>query len=268
MPGPIAALLTDFGYRDPWVGMMKGVLLGINPALQLVDVTHAIAPHCVREAAIVLSAAYRFFPSGTIFIVVVDPGVGGDRYALVVETPNYTFIAPDNGVLGPVLHETGIRRVIQVTNEVYCRPQISRTFHGRDVFAPVAAWLSRGVDMSAIGSDIDDYVRFELPQPRALANGTLEGEVMYQDRFGNLITNVSEARMAEEWGCGPRQTVAAQVDKHLIQGVDAYYAQRPLGVLGMLFNSWGFLEIFVNQGRAGEMTGVKEGFPIRMWQAT
>ncbi|MBI3327018.1 MAG: SAM-dependent chlorinase/fluorinase [Nitrospinae bacterium] len=266
MPRPIVALLTDFGYRDPWVGMMKGVMLGINPTLQLIDITHEITPQRVCEAAIVLSVAYPYFPSGTIYLVVVDPGVGGARRALVAETANHIFIAPDNGVVGPVLEGTGVRRVIQLTNDAYFRPQISRTFHGRDVFAPVAAWLSRGVDVGAMGQAIDDYARLELPQPRALANGTLEGELMYQDRFGNFITSLSEAWVAQQWGPAPWAAVAAQIENYVIHGLDSYYAQRPPAELGMIFNSWGFLEIFVNQGHAGQLTGVSEGTPIRVWQ--
>lgn len=268
MVGPIATLLTDFGYRDPWVGMMKGVMLGINPSLRLVDLTHEIAPQCVREAATVLSVAYRSFPAGTIFLVVVDPGVGGARRALVAETTHYTFIAPDNGVLGPILDELQVCRVVHATNDVYFRPQISRTFHGRDVFAPVAAWLSRGVDVEALGSTIDDYARLELPCPRALASGTLAGEVIYQDRFGNLITDLSEAWLAQQWGHVRGEAVTAQLGPHVVKGLNSYYAQRPRGGVGMLFNSWGLLEIFVNQGHAGQMTGVSEGTPIRLWQAS
>jgi len=261
-------MLTDFGYRDPWVGIMKGVMLGINPALQLIDITHEITPQSVREAAIVLSAAYRYFPPGTIFLIVVDPGVGGGRRALVAQAPPYAFIVPDNGVLGPVLDEGEGCRVTHVTNAVYFRAPVSRTFHGRDVFAPVAAWLSRGIDASTMGSLIDDYVRLELPQPRMLADRTLAGEVMYQDRFGNLITNLSEAWVTRQWGDIPQGTVVAQLGEHVIEGLDAYYAQRPPGALGMLCNSWGYLEFFVNQGHAGQRTGISEGTPIRVWRTS
>ena len=265
MAPPIASLLTDFGSRDPFVGMMKGVMVGINPALCLIDITHEIAPQHVQEAAIVLSAAYQYFPRGTIFVVVVDPGVGGTRRALVAETTQYTFVAPDNGVLGPVLDDTVVRRVIHVTNDVYFRRPLSRTFHGRDVFGPVAAWLSCGVDGGTLGATIDDYARWQLPRPYVHAEKTLEGEVIYQDRFGNLITNLSEAWVAEHRGPAPCQAMAAQIENHVIRGLDSHYAQRPPGELGMLFNSWGFLEIFVNRGHAGETTGAAHGSLVRLW---
>ncbi len=265
MSGPIAGLLTDFGYRDPSVGMMKGVMVGINPTLRLIDITHKIAPQHVREAAIVLSAAYRHFPPGTIFVVVVDPGVGGTRRALIAETSQYTFVAPDNGVLSPALGDTEVRRVVDVTNDAYFRRPLSRTFHGRDVFGPVAAWLSRGVDGGAMGATIHDYARLQLPLPRAHADNTLEGEVIYQDRFGNLITNLSELWVAHCWGPPPWRAMAAQIENHIIRGLDSHYAQRPPGELGMIFNSWGFLEIFVNRGHAGEMTRAADGCLVRLW---
>lgn len=266
MAVPIAALLTDFGYRDPYVAMMKGVLLGINPSLQLVDITHDITPQRVREAALVLSASYRFFPPGTIFVVVVDPGVGGTRRALIAEIPHFTFLAPDNGVLDLVLEEGETCRVMHVTNETYFRPQVSRTFHGRDIFAPVAAWLSRGVDPSVLGPPIADYVGLSLPRPRVLPDGSLAGEVMYEDRFGNLITNLSEAWVGQQWGPGPWGGVTGQLDRHLVSGLNDYYAQRPPGAVGMIFDSWGFLEVFVYQGHAGRMLGAGEGTPVRVWQ--
>src|SRR5919108_2284122 len=166
MSSRILGLLTDFGYRDPFVGIMKGVMLGINPDIRLIDIGHDITPQRIREAAIILAVSFPYFPSQTIFLVVVDPVVGGARRPIIAETTEYIFVAPDNGVLGPVLGQARDFRVIHATETTYFRQPVSRTFHGRDVFAPVAAWLSCGVEPRAMGPTIDDYVRLELPRPR------------------------------------------------------------------------------------------------------
>jgi S-adenosyl-L-methionine hydrolase (adenosine-forming) len=264
MPSRIIALLTDFGDRDPFVGIMKGVMLGINPNLQLVDISHEITPQRVREAAIVLSVTFPYFPLHTIFVVVVDPGVGGARRPLIVETAEHLFVGPDNGVLGPVLGQTDVRCVIHATQAQYFRRPISRTFHGRDVFAPLAAWLSQGVEVRDMGPAIDDYERLELPRPSARLDGGLEGEVLYQDRFGNLMTNLSAAFMTEIWGPLPWQDVRACIEAAVIRGLDSYYSQRPPQDLGMVINSWGLLEIFANGGNAAQATGAVEGSPVRI----
>jgi S-adenosyl-L-methionine hydrolase (adenosine-forming) len=262
----LVALLTDFGLRDPFVGMMKGVMLGINPALQIVDVSHDITPQHVREAALVLSVTQPYFPSKTIFVVVVDPGVGGTRRALVAETADHLFVAPDNGVLGPVLERAEVRRVVHASHPAYFRRVISRTFHGRDIFAPLAAWLSHGIDPEALGATIDDYVRLSLARPYAVGDGTLVGEVIYQDRFGNLMTNLSETWLAEQWGAVPSDGVALQIEGSLIRGINTYYAQRARHELGMIVNSWGLLEVFAYGGQAAVLTGAAEGSPVRIWR--
>jgi S-adenosylmethionine hydrolase len=265
MASHLVALLTDFGLRDPFVGMMKGVMLGINPTLQIVDVSHDITPQHVREAALMLSVAQPYFPSRTIFVVVVDPGVGGTRRALVAETADHLFVAPDNGVLGPILERDEVRRVVHASHPAYVRKSISRTFHGRDVFAPIAAWLSQGIDPGHLGSTINDYVRLPLPHPHALGDGTLTGQIIYQDHFGNLITNLSEAWLAKQWGTIPSDEVMVQIEQAVIRGVDDYYSQRSPGELGMIMNSWGLLEVFVYGGKAAMVTGAAEGSPIKIW---
>jgi hypothetical protein len=262
MSSRIIALLTDFGHRDPFVGIMKGVMLGINPELHLIDISHTITPQRLREAAIILSATYPYFPSHTIFLVVVDPGVGGTRRPIVVETAEHLFVAPDNGVLGPVLGRAEVRRVIHATETRYFRQPISRTFHGRDVFAPVAAWLSRGILAYEMGVTIDDYQRLELPQPRVEAGGELIGEVIYQDRFGNLITNIAEASVTDLWGQPPWQGIEAHIEASVIRGLDSHYAQRPPHELGIIINSWGLFEIFANSGNAAQATGAGEGSSV------
>jgi S-adenosyl-L-methionine hydrolase (adenosine-forming) len=265
MTSHVIALLTDFGLRDPFVGIMKGVMLGINPALQIVDVSHEIRPQHVREAALVLSVTQPYFPSKTIFVVVIDPGVGGSRRALVAETADHLFVAPDNGVLGPVLEQGEVRRVVHASHPAYFRRAISRTFHGRDIFAPLAAWLSQGVDPGVLGSTINDYVRLPLAHPQALGDGTLAGEIIYQDHFGNLITNLSETWLAKQWGTVPSDGVALQIEQSVIRGIDAYYAQRSPHALGMIVNSWGLLEVFAYGGQAAMITGAAEGSPIKIW---
>jgi S-adenosyl-L-methionine hydrolase (adenosine-forming) len=262
MPSRLVALLTDFGHRDPFVGMMKGVMLGINPNLQLIDISHDITPQRIREAAIVLSVTLPCFPSSTIFLVVVDPGVGGTRRPIIVETAEYLFVAPDNGVLGPVLEQLEVQRVIQATEARYFRKPVSRTFHGRDVFAPLAAWLSRGIEAPEMGVAIDDASRLSLPRPRVQPDGAIVGEVIYQDRFGNLITNVPEAWMTELWGPSPWPSMRAQVKASEICGLDSHYAQRSPQELGLIFNSWGLFEIFANGGNAAQATGAVEGTSV------
>jgi hypothetical protein len=260
----IVALLTDFGHRDPFVGMMKGVMLGINPDLQLIDISHEVTPQRIREAAIVLSVSFRYFPPHTIFLVVVDPGVGGTRRPLVAETSEHLFVAPDNGVLEPVLEQTEVRHVIHASEARYVRQSISRTFHGRDIFAPLAAWLSRGVAAQNMGAAIDDYRRLDLPRPRVRSDGGLEGEIIYQDRFGNLISNIPEAWVMKVWGPPPWPGVRAHIGASVIDGVDSHYGQRSTHHLGMIFNSWGLLEIFANGGNAAQATGAVEGSAVRI----
>jgi S-adenosylmethionine hydrolase len=264
----IVGLLTDFGSRDPFVGMMKGVMMGINPTLQFIDISHEVTPQGVREASVMLAFTYSYFPTGSRFLVVVDPGVGGERRPIVAETADYTFVGPDNGVLGPVLEASQVRRVIHVTSDRYCRRPISRTFHGRDVFAPVTAWLAWGVDAGIMGPQIDDYVRLPLPAPRVLADGSLAGEVIYQDRFGNLITNLAESWVAQQWGPPPWGEVVAHIEKSVVHGLDAYYAQRAPQALGLIVNSWGVLEIFANHGHAGQIIGAAEGSPVHVRRVT
>src|SRR5262245_45711071 len=264
MSSRIVALLTDFGHRDPFVGMMKGVMLGINPDLQLVDISHEITPQHIRQAAIALAVTFQCFPPQTIFLVVVDPGVGGERRPILVETAEHLFVGPDNGVLSLMLEQAEVRRVIHATQARYFRQPISHTFHGRDVFAPLAAWLSRGVEAQEMGPAIDDYQRLLLPRPHVQTSEGLEGEVVYQDRFGNLITNISEAWVRELWGPPPWRGLQARVEAAIINGLDSHYAQRSRGELGLVVNSWGLFEIFANGGNAAQVTGASEGSPVNM----
>src|SRR5689334_23144861 len=212
MARPIVALLTDFGTRDHYVGTMKGVMLGICAELSCVDITHDVPPHDVLAGALELAAAYRSFPAGTIFVVVVDPGVGSARRGLAAEIGDYRFVAPDNGVLTMVLRESPAKKIVELTERRYARPTMSRTFEGRDRFAPAAAWLAKGVQLPALGRQITDYHHLDLPRLRQ-EDGALRGVVVRIDRFGNVVTNL-DRRSCErltEGGASVQLTVRGQV---------------------------------------------------------
>src|SRR6266705_6593786 len=194
MPRPVLALLTDFGTRDHYAGTLKGVILGICPDATLVDLSHDIPPHDVMTASLELAAGYKYFPAGTIFLVVVDPGVGSARRGIAAEAGEYRFVAPDNGVLTPILDEHNPKRIVELTERRYARPTVSRTFEGRDRFAPAAAWLAKGIDLTALGRPAGSLVRLDVPLPRVTTDG-IEGEVLRVDRFGNLITNIDDVML-------------------------------------------------------------------------
>src|SRR5262245_26509580 len=186
---PLIALVTDFGTRDHYVGTMKGVMLGVCPDLALVDISHDIPPHDVLAGAFELAASYRYFPKGTIFLVVVDPGVGSTRRGIAAQCGDYVFVAPDNGVLSVVFAEMPPHRMVELGEPRYARPAISQTFEGRDRFAPAAAWLATGVDLAALGKPAGQPVMLNVPAP-ALAPSSIDGQVVRIDRFGNLVTNI------------------------------------------------------------------------------
>src|SRR6202171_3503089 len=190
MARPVIALLTAFGTRDHYAGTMKGVALGICPDATLVDISHEMPPHDVMAGALELAACYRYFPPGTVFLVVVDPGVGSSRRGIAGETGEYKFVGPDNGVLSVVFDETPPKRVVELTERRFARPTVSRTFEGRDRFAPAAGWLAKGgIQLAALGRAITDFYMLDLPKPHA-EDGVLRGVVMRIDRFGNVVTNL------------------------------------------------------------------------------
>src|SRR5687768_10918848 len=180
MAKPVIALLTDFGTRDHYAGTMKAVVLGICPDATLIDITHDIPPHDMMTATLELAASYKYFPAGTIFLVVVDPGVGSTRRGIAADTGDFRFVAPDNGVLTAVLNETPPKRIVELTERRYARPTVSRTFEGRDRFAPAAGWLAKGVDLSALGRSAGNIQHLEIPSPD-LADDMLSGEVLRVD---------------------------------------------------------------------------------------
>jgi S-adenosylmethionine hydrolase len=258
----IITLTTDFGTRDWFVGAMKGVMLGVQPKAIIVDLTHDIAGGDVRGGAFSLMSGYSLFPKGTVHVAVVDPGVGGPRQAIAVQTADYYFVGPDNGIFSFALAREKIKSVHQLENETFFLKPISRTFHGRDVFAPVAAHLSRGVAIEKLGPARKDFVRLDWPRVQ-VSNGRIEGEVVYVDRFGNLITNV-DAESLRSFGNKPCEVFAGK--KRLCR-IAPYYAAVPVGRPLALTGSTGFLEIAVNGASAADKFRLHVGHKvsIRRW---
>jgi S-adenosyl-L-methionine hydrolase (adenosine-forming) len=257
---PTIALLTDFGTRDHYAGTLKGVVLSLCPDATLVDLTHDIAPHDVLGGALELAACYRYFPAGTIFLVVVDPGVGSARRGLAAESGDYRFVAPDNGVLSLVFRELPPRKVVELSERRYARPTVSRTFEGRDRFAPAAGWLARGIDLSAMGRPVPKWQVLDVPVPEA-RDGQLIGEVLRVDRFGNLVTNI-DRRAFEQF----RHDAAIEisVDGQAVERLVATYAEAEEGALCALFGSTDHLEVAVNGGSASAALTLGRGAPVRI----
>ena len=255
MARPLIALLTDFGLRDHYAGTMKGVALGVCPEITFVDISHDIPPHDVQGGALELAAAYRYFPHGTIFLAVVDPGVGSSRRGIAAETSDYRFVAPDNGVLSLVFDQTVPKRVVELTDRRYARPTISRTFEGRDRFAPAAAWLAKGTQLAALGRPISEVQRLDLPLPQEGA-GTVRGVVLRVDRCGNLVTNI-DRKSVERLG----QSGAITIDAagHRVERLVATYAELSADGVGALFGSTDHLELAAPSSSAADRLGLSRG---------
>ena len=259
MARPVIALLTDFGTRDHYAGTMKGVALGICSDVTLVDISHDVSAHDVLGGALELAASYRFFPPGTIFLVVVDPGVGSARRGLAAEAGDYRFVAPDNGVLTAVLDEHPPKRVVELTERKYARATVSRTFEGRDRFAPAAAWLAKGIDLAALGRSAGSIQRLDIPRP-ALGDGRIDGLVLRVDRFGNLITNI-DRRTFETLAGG---TLEIRIGPHPVARVVTTYADASPGEVCALFGSTDHLEVAANGANAAELLDLRRGAPVHV----
>lgn len=256
---PLITLLTDFGTKDYFVASMKGVILTINPDVRIIDITHDILPHQIEEAAYCLQACYRTFPEGTVHVVVVDPGVGSSRRPILIKTSRYYFVAPDNGVLTPVLNgEQGVE-IRQLENRQYQLESPGATFHGRDLFVPAAAWLTKGAVLSSFGNPVSDPVRMNWPQP-TVKERRIVGEVVYIDRFGNLISNISLAQLESVKSGTPQIRVGA----HLVGSIVASYSEGAADVPHGLINSNGMLELFLKEGPASEFLQVGVGTVVEM----
>ena len=252
---PVIALLTDFGSADHYAGAMKGVILGICPDVTLVDITHDIPAHDVTAGALELAASYKYFPAGTIFVAVVDPGVGSARRGVAADTGDYRFIAPDNGVLTQVLRDTPAKKIVELTERRYARPTVSRTFEGRDRFAPAAGWLAKGTQLAALGRPVADIHRLDIPVAEAGPDG-IRGVVLRVDRFGNLVTNI-DRKTVERLGQAGAMTIDAAGQR--IERLVATYAELPADGVGALFGSTDHLELAAPSSSAADRLGLGRG---------
>ncbi len=252
----LITLTTDFGLRDGFVGMMKGVILGINPDARIVDLIHEVPPQDISAAAFLIGVAWSYFPAGSTHLVVVDPGVGSGRRALAARCGNQLFVAPDNGVLTDVFDACPDTEAVELANWDYFLERVSRTFHGRDLFAPVAAHLSNGVKLHEFGPTITDPIRLKHPELKATQD-EIVGEIRYIDRFGNCMTNITEAFFADHFDAESAVVVKCRRQK-LALSSEAYADADPGDPLA-IFNSFGVLEVAINQGNAAERLRVKTG---------
>ena len=270
--GTVITLTTDFGLADAYVAAMKGVILGINPEVRLVDICHTVKPQDIAQAAYILSTAYEFFPHRTIHVVVVDPGVGTKRGAIILRTPSADFVAPDNGVLSYVIlrslsKEVAVDRqqielespleAVAITQSRFWRAPVSATFHGRDIFAPVAAYLSLGTPLEQLGETITSLTVLPLPHPHVAPDGTLVGRIIHIDNFGNLITNIKVDALTREAG-----EITVEVGNQLISGLSRTYGEGE-GLVALIGSS-GYLEIALKEGDASVFLGAEAGQEVRI----
>ena len=271
---PVITLTTDFGLDDPFVGIMKGVILNIVPDAQIIDITHNIEPQNITQAALILNATYPWFPRKTVHVVVVDPGVGSVlkakgktkktagpiiRRAMVVQSKFQTFIGPDNGVLTLGIQPDS--RVYEITNKKYFLKNVSNTFHGRDVFAPCAGWIASGIAHAKMGPRVLKPVRLDFPQP-LLKETSLHGEIIHIDHFGNLTTNISAELIHETFP--PSATINVQIGKHRIEGLVTGYYQMKDNQPGAIINSWNQLEIFYREDNAKKKLKARMGQSVTL----
>ncbi len=259
MPRRIVTLTTDFGTSDHFVGAMKGVILSICPAAEIVDITHEIAPFEVTEAAFLISEAYPTFPKKAIHVVVVDPGVGTSRRPILVEAAGQFFIAPDNGVLAMVYSRTPHKARV-ITSERYFRKPVSRTFHGRDIFAPAAAHLAKGVPPARFGKLIDDHLKLAFDKPARTGKRIWTGTILKADRFGNLITNFHVADHPEI----QTRAFEMQAGVQRITRLALTYAEAHAGELFLIVGSTGYYEVAANQASAARLLGCGVGAPVEL----
>ncbi|HST52300.1 MAG TPA: SAM-dependent chlorinase/fluorinase [Pyrinomonadaceae bacterium] len=262
----IVTLLTDFGVADYFVGAMKGALLSVNPQATIVDITHEIPPHDIEAGAFTLLAAFDAFPPGTIHVAVVDPGVGSSRRAVVVESAGHAFVGPDNGVFGYVFEHLSRTRVFHVTNKKFFRADVSATFHGRDIFAPVAGALSLGVRAEELGREIGDFARLPFAAPEVSEDGTLVGAIIHVDRFGNCVTNVSRRDLgADAITRGARVAVGG----HEIRSFRSFFGEEgeASGEPFAIWGSAGLLELAVFRDSAARVLDVVRGQKIEIRKA-
>ena len=265
MPHPLGliTLLTDFGDRDSFVASMKGVILTINPHATLVDLSHHVPPHSVEDAAHLLKSCYRYFPEGTVHVAVVDPGVGSARRPLIAKSEHYFFLAPDNGLLTPILTEDGELEVREIENADYRLTSPGHTFDGRDLFAPAAAWLTRQQPFASFGRLIDDCKIFMISKPKWEAK-SLVGEIVHVDRFGNLISNLTPHHVKEIQDVTKRPNPLIRIAGHTIDGLVGSYQEGDAQLPRALINSNGQLEIFLKESSAASLLQLGKKESVRL----
>jgi S-adenosylmethionine hydrolase len=261
---PLITLLTDFGTRDGYVGMIKGVIRRINPKIEIIDLCHEIPPQDIFEAAYILHTSYRYFPQRTIHLSVVDPGVGTGRKIVCLKTKDYFFLAPDNGLLTFILENEKIEKMVEVTSKRYSLKTVSNTFHGRDIFAPLAAHLSLGLDLGKLGRKVKSFEKIEVAKPVLSSKGTLKGRIIHIDPFGNLVTNISRDIFEYFSGKFPRVKIRIRIGREEISRISKSYAESKPGELLALFGSANFLEVSLNRGSAQKFLGSVKGEEIKV----
>ncbi|MBW2266571.1 MAG: SAM-dependent chlorinase/fluorinase [Deltaproteobacteria bacterium] len=250
---PIITLLTDFGLKDEFVGVMKGAIASIATRAHVIDITHNITSHNIMQAALTLYSAFKYFPKGSTHVIVVDPGVGGKRKIICLKAAGHYFIAPDNGVLGLVIKHEKVEEIYAVTNEEYFLAPVSETFHGRDIFAPVSAHLSKGIDVSCLGERLrlEDLATLDLPVATFSSDGKLTGQIISIDHFGNLITNIDRNMFGQLAPKEGAKDLVIHIAKRKIHGVSQSYDTVSIGAPVAIFGSKNLLEISLNQSDAG-----------------
>ncbi len=259
----LISITTDFGLKDHYTGAMKGAILTVNPAAKLIDISHAITPGDILQGAFVMAEACRYYPRGTVHLGVVDPGVGGPRRAVIVETERFLFVGPDNGLLSLAAESDGIKRVFEIKNEKYMREAISRTFHGRDIFGPVAGHLSLGVAPTEFGPLTRDLLMINLPEPECI-EGAVNGEVIHIDSYGNIITNIMAELIESSLGTGD---IELTIKGRKVKGLYRSYASIEPGGLGALTGSSGRVEVAAHEGSGAGILGLGVGEKVRVVKA-
>jgi len=256
----LVGFLSDFGLKDNFVGVVKAVILKINPSVQIIDITHQIKPQDILEASFILKSSFKFFPKGTIFLTVVDPGVGSKRKAIIVKTKDFYFVSPDNGLLSLVLKEQPPLKIIEISNDKYFLKPISSTFQARDIFAPVAGYLSKGQPLNNFGISISHYKKLDIPSP-LIKKDILEGEIIYIDHFGNLVTNIDE-KTFKDFTKDKKFKIKIKnffIDKLSLNYIEAENL-RPIA----LIDSFGYLEISLKEKSASEVLKLKKADRVKI----
>ena len=257
----VITLTTDFGLNDYFAGVMKGVIFSINPDVKIVDITHAVSPFNVKEGAFLINDFYSYFPSKTVHLIVVDPGVGSRRRPIIAKTKKYFFVAPDNGILSYIYKKENDSEVYEIANSDYFIKPVSQTFHGRDIFAPVAAHISKGVSCNKFGERIDDFTCITLNEP-VIKKNIIIGEIVCIDRFGNLITNIARDNFESSLLQSKGKKLEIKINNIRIRNISDSYASGTKNTLGAIWGSHGYLELFLSEANAEEKFKIKAGVKI------